>query len=59
MNKSEMLERMEQVRRLLDDIYYFTENSENNNLKEINRLMCWADSSIMEAEQQVETYFGE
>lgn len=59
MNKSEMLEKMKQARNLLDDVYYFTENSENDNLKEINRLVSWADSSIMDAEQQVEIYFGE
>lgn len=59
MNKAEALERMKQARKLLDDVYYWTELSENNNLKEINRLMTWADSSIMEAEQQIEIYFGE
>lgn len=59
MTKTEALERMKQARQLLDDVYYWTELSENNNLKEINRLMCWADSSIMDAEQQVEIYFGE
>lgn len=59
MNKAEALERMKQARKLLDDVYYWTELSENDNLKEINRLMSWADSSIMEAEQQIEIYFGE
>ena len=59
MTKTEALERMKQARKLLDDVYYWTELSENDNLKEINRLMTWADSSIMEAEQQIEIYFGE
>lgn len=59
MNKKDIMSRLEAARTLLDDVYYFTENSENDNLKEINRLMSWADSSIMEAEQQVEIHFGE
>ena len=59
MTKNDVLSNMKQARQLLDEIYYWVEGSENNNLKEIERLMSWADSSIMEAEIQVETYFGE
>ena len=59
MTKNDILSNMTKARQLLDEIYYWTENSEDNNLKEVNRLMCWADSSIMDAEIEIAKYFGE
>jgi hypothetical protein len=54
MTKTEIIETIVKARKLLDPIYYATENSTDPILAEINRLMCWADSSLMDAEYEVE-----
>lgn len=53
MNKSEMLENIMKARKLLDPVYYATENSTDPILAEINRLMCWSDTCMMDAETEV------
>jgi hypothetical protein len=58
MTKNDILSNMTKARQLLDEIYYFTEDSEDDNLGEVKRLMSWADSCIMDAEFEVETYFN-
>ena len=54
MTKSEMLEIVVKARKLLDPIYYATEEATDDISREINRLMCWADSSLMDAEYEIE-----
>lgn len=54
MTKTEMLECLVNARKILDPVYYATEESTDPILAEINRLMCWADTCIMDAEYEVE-----
>ena len=54
MTKTEMLESIVKARKLLDPIYYAFEDSNDPIKVEICRLMSWADSSLMEAEYEVD-----
>lgn len=54
MNKDKMLENISQARKLLDPIYYALEDSTDPIKVEICRLMSWADSSMMEAEFEID-----
>ena len=59
MTKDDILSNMTKARQLLDEIYYWTEDSTDPIKVEIGRLMSWADSSIMDAEIEVSKLFGE
>lgn len=58
-NYREIMEFTTKARQLLDNVYYWAEGSDDPVVREIERLMTWADSSIMEAEQQIRIHFGE
>ena len=59
LNAKDVIARMTQARQLLDEIYYWAEKSDNDNLIEVTRLMSWSDSCIMDAEIEITKYFGE
>jgi hypothetical protein len=59
MTKNDILSNMTKARQLLDEIYYWTEDSNDPIKVEIGRLMSWADTSIMDAEIEVNKLFGE
>lgn len=64
MTKDQMLANIQQARKLMDEVYYFAEayNQAHQpdasvHMVEVERLMCWADCSAMDAESEIERFF--